>query len=221
MVVALVACALLFVAVRWRFNHLPGRTMPVRRALAPTADAGGAGPAPVAAPRELGPFHPPTATLRDRAVRDDLRQRILDAWRGVRPEESPAVADAGAPAAVAMPVLDGGTVDPAYLRARITEDFLPLAQSCYEQLLTRQPTAGGRAVTEFVIVGDERLGGVVDDVNVESGDGGLAEAGFATCLRESMYSLAFRPPPGRGSLRVRYPLTFSSDATNTAADAAR
>nr|MBK7068918.1 hypothetical protein [Deltaproteobacteria bacterium] len=34
------------------------------------------------------------------------------------------------------------------------------------------------------------------------------DSGFATCLRESMYTVAFRPPPGRGSLRVRYPFIF-------------
>ncbi len=204
MVVALVACALLFLAVLWWFKHLPGPTTHAARFLSPTSD----GAAPIAGSRVR--VRAASATLHDRAARDVLRRRILEAWLGARPEESP-VFDSGVSVALAMPVLDGGTVDPTYLRERISQDLLPLARSCYVDLLTRQPTAGGRSMMEFVIVGDERFGAVVDEVNVESGDGGLAEAGFVTCLRESMYSLALRRPPGRGSIRVRYPLTFSSD----------
>ena len=145
-----------------------------------------------------------------RAVRDDIRARILAAWLSTLPEVD-AGFDAGLALQLPMPVLDGGTVDPAYLRERIREDFVPMARACYEQLLGRRPNASGRALTEFVILGDDRLGGVVDEVSVQPGDGGLADEGFATCLRESMYTVAFRPPPGRGSLRVRYPFIFLPD----------
>lgn len=68
-----------------------------------------------------GASGPPSATVHDRAVRDDIRARILAAWLSALPE---------------------------------------------------------------------------------------VDSGFATCLRESMYTVAFRPPPGRGSLRVRYPFIF-------------
>jgi len=211
MVVAFVACALLAAAV-WRWSGaLPSGGIATRRpdgeGASLTADRSAAsGTAPSGA-RDAGSFRPPSATVHDRAVRDDIRARILAAWLSALPEVD-AGFDAGLAVHIPMPVLDGGTVDPSYLRERITEDFVPMARACYEQLLGRRPDASGRALAEFVIIGDERLGGVVDEVTVQPGDGGLADEGFATCLRESMYTVAFRPPPGRGSLRVRYPFIF-------------
>lgn len=180
---------------------------------------GGAGSSVTAPPgraREVDGFRPLTGTVRDRAVRDDLRRRILAAWLESLPLADASV-DASSARFVPMPTLDGGTVDPAYLRERIREDFVPMARGCYEQLLARHPDARGRTVTEFVIVGDERVGGVVDEVTVEPGDGGLSDEGFSTCLSGSMSAMAFRPPPGRGSLRVRYPFVFTPDP----ADASR
>lgn len=203
-------------AAFWRYGRGEAPTGPRRAPAGVTTvtsvgGGGGAGSSigttPGRAPA-VGGFRPLTSTVRDRAVRDDLRRRILAAWL-----ESLPLADASVDAAAAlfapMPTLDGGTVDPAYLRERIREDFVPMARGCYEQLLARQPGAEGRAVTEFVIVGDERVGGVVDEVTVEPGDGGLSDEGFSTCLSGSMSAMAFRPPPGRGSLRVRYPFVFT------------
>lgn len=217
--VAFVACALLAAAV-WRWSGaLPTGGIATRRPegedASLTADRRAA---PVAAPqgaRDAGSFRPPSATVHDRAVRDDIRARILAAWLSALPEVDSGF-DAGLAAHIPMPVLDGGTVDPSYLRERISEDFVPMARACYEQLLGRRPDASGRALTEFVIIGDERLGGVVDEVTVQPGDGGLADEGFATCLRESMYTVAFRPPPGRGSLRVRYPFIFRPEDSGAA-----
>ncbi len=50
----------------------------------------------------------------------------------------------------------------------------------------------------FTIVADEKLGGIVEDVNVDS-DGGVADDKMTTCMRESMTTLAFgrRPMAGR------------------------
>ncbi len=165
-----------------------------------------------AAPSARAAFVPPAGTVRDRALRDDLRRRILVAWSEQLALPDAATVDAGDALHLPMPTLDGGTVDPEYLRERIREDFLPMARACYEQFEARHPGVGGRSVADFVIVGDERVGAVVDDVRVDSGDGGLAEPAFETCMRESMYTVAFRPPPGRGSLRVRYPFRFEASA---------
>ncbi len=214
MLFAFVASALLAAAV-WRWSGaLPtggiATPRPTVESTAVTADRGSVSEAASTAHRDAGSFRPPTATVHDRAVRDDIRARILAAWLSTLPEVD-AGFDAGLALQLPMPVLDGGTVDPAYLRERIREDFVPMARACYEQLLGRRPNASGRALTEFVILGDDRLGGVVDEVSVQPGDGGLADEGFATCLRESMYTVAFRPPPGRGSLRVRYPFIFLPD----------
>ncbi|MDO9019474.1 MAG: AgmX/PglI C-terminal domain-containing protein [Deltaproteobacteria bacterium] len=208
-------------AALWRYGRGetptgPRRPPPGETTVTRGGGAGSTATGPLGRAPEVGGFRPLTGTVRDRAVRDDLRRRILAAWLQSLPLADASM-DAGATLFAAMPTLDGGTVDPAYLRERIVEDFLPMAQGCYEQLLARHPGVGGRAVTEFVIVGDERVGGVVDEVTVEHGDGGLSDEGFSTCLSGSMSAMAFRPPPGRGSVRVRYPFVFTPDP----ADASR
>lgn len=210
-----VVLCLVVLLVTWRRGEHPDE-----RARAEGHHAGSAELSPAIAPsprtgapssvRDAGTFAPPAATVHDRAARDEVRRRLFAAWAGQLAVEAGDV-DAGDPLRAPMPTLDGGSVDPSYIRERIREDFVPMARACYEQLLARQPGVTGRAVAELVIVGDEGVGGVVDEVRVDTGDGGLAESGFDTCLRESMYTVAFRPPPGRGSLRVRYPFQFTPD----------
>lgn len=213
-VVALCLAALLFARRGGERRRAPGPDVP-RLAdappVTPAADVTSADPGAPSTRADVD-FRPPSGTVRDRALRDDLRRRILVAWSSQLAAPDAGAADAGDALHLPMPALDGGTVDPDYLRERIREDFLPMARACYEQFEARHPGVGGRSVAEFVIVGDERVGAVVDDVRVDSGDGGLAEPAFETCMRESMYTVAFRPPPGRGSLRVRYPFRFEADA---------
>lgn len=174
---------------------------------------------PADAPDATAPL---ARTVHDRAVRDAVRRQIFLAWS--RAADATAVAPSPTPQApdplhAPMPTLDGGAVDPDYLRARIREDFLPMAQQCYAQWEHRAGGApAGRVVTDFVIVGDEHVGGVVDEVTLDSGDHDagadaavFGDGDFQTCLRESMMAMAFQPPPGRGRLRVRYPFRFAPD----------
>ncbi|HRG99607.1 MAG TPA: AgmX/PglI C-terminal domain-containing protein [Polyangiaceae bacterium] len=103
-----------------------------------------------------------------------------------------------------------------YIRERIQSDFKPMAIKCYEELLARAPDAGGRAVLEFTIVADEKLGAVVEDPAL--GDGGtLTDPRFATCLRESLGTVAFAAPAKGGKTTVRYPLVFSPGPDEDAA----
>jgi hypothetical protein len=164
------------------------------------------------------PTAPPDRTVRDRARRDEVRRQIFLAWsHAASATQTHAEAPAADPLRAPMPTLDGGSVDPDYLRARIREDFLPMAAQCYDQWTARAPgAAAGRVVADFVILGDEHVGGVVDEVTLESPerDAGpdaavLGDGDFQTCLRESMLAMAFQAPPGRGRLRVRYPFRFA------------
>ncbi len=100
------------------------------------------------------------------------------------------------------------SLSPAYIQERIREDFKPMAAKCYEELLSRTPDAGGKAVMEFTIVADEKLGGIVEDTVL--GDGGtLVDPSFATCMRESLSTVAFAAPPKGGKTTVHYPFLFS------------
>lgn len=148
-----------------------------------------------------------TKTIVDRAVRDDLRRRILAGWAATGEPEVAAAAKQGR--FVPAPSADGGGMEPAYIRQVVREEFFPMAKACYSELLSRKD-AGGRIEMSFTIVADEKLGGIVEDVTVV-GDGGVADEKMSTCMRESMTTLAFRPPAHGGTVTVRYPIEFSND----------
>jgi hypothetical protein len=146
-------------------------------------------------------------TISDRRVRDELRKRILAGWAAQGEPEVAAAAKQGK--FVPAPTGDGGgRMDPKYIQEVIRGEFLPMAKKCYEELLTRKD-AGGRFEMSFTIVADEKLGGLVEDVDADHGDGGLADDKMTTCMRESMSSIAFRPPAHGGTVTVVYPILFS------------
>lgn len=164
----------------------PGSTMPQRAA----ADGGSA----------LG------KTVVDRAVRDRMRQQIFAAWASA--DRTPA-AQAARNAHEAIATLPDGGIDPTYVRERIREDFVPMAVHCYEALLAKDSKAAGKITVDFTIVGDEKVGGVVDTATVAQTT--LKDEAFQTCMRETMMSMAFRPPPQGGSVSVSYPFELSPD----------
>lgn len=155
-------------------------------------------------------------TIVDRKVRDELRQRILAGWATAAEPEVAAAAKAGrfVPAPIAN---DGGAMDPAYVQEVVRAEFLPMAKTCFEELLSRKKNAKGRVEMRFTIVADEKLGGIIEDVEADHEDGGLADERMTTCMRESMSTLALRPPAHGGSVTVAYPLEFSDEAPNDAA----
>lgn len=149
--------------------------------------------APAASSRDAG------LRVLDRAAHAELQKKIHEAlW--AQSGQAPRAGESTPP--------NAATLSPAYIQERIRDDFKPMAVKCYEELLARTPDAGGRAVMEFTIVADEKLGGVVEDTAL--GDGGtLTDPGFGTCLRESLSTVSFAPPPKGGKTTVRYPFLFS------------
>jgi hypothetical protein len=146
-------------------------------------------------------------TIADRRVRDELRRRILAGWAEGEGETAAAARAGRIPP---MPASPDGRIDHDYIRSVIREDMMPMAAKCYEELTARRPDAGGRIELAFKIVGDDKLGGIVDTAEVDGGiAGALGDAKLETCLRESLLSLAFRPPPNDGWVTVVYPMEFS------------
>lgn len=150
-----------------------------------------------------------TKTVIDHRVRDELRKRILAGWATADDPEVAAAAKQGRflPAPTGP---DGGRMDPKYIQEVVRGDFMPMAEKCYEELLTRHDAAAGRVEMSFTIAADAKLGAIVDDVGIES-DGGVADEKMTTCMRESLSTLAFRPPAHGGYVTVVYPLTFAPD----------
>ncbi len=147
------------------------------------------------------------STIADRRARDELRRKILMAWAQGDGETAEAAREGRVPTRA----VDGKPLDPTYIREVFREDLAPMAQHCYEELRTRHDAAAGRVTLKFKIVGDEKLGGLVEEADVETDDdGGLGDDGFTTCIRESTMSLAFKPPPEGGYVTVTYPISFTS-----------
>lgn len=180
--------------------------------------------APSEAPRELdspraivtAALAPPTRTVRDRATRDAVRAEIYRTLAAASGAPSPSGQARGPdPVTAPMPPQPAvAPITPDYIRQRIREDFLPMAQACYEQLLHRAPGSRGVARMRFRLVGSAGVGGVIDEANMLVPDGGTAmgDADFTTCMTESMMTMAFVPPPSGTSIEVTYPFRLEPDA---------
>jgi hypothetical protein len=98
-----------------------------------------------------------------------------------------------------------------YVDRLLKDQFNPVASSCYDELLSRVPTAAGTLVLNVTVVGDSRVGGVVQDVEIDPAST-LDDPEFRLCMRESMFATVFDAPPGgEGEVTFTYPLQLSPD----------
>ncbi|HEX4336846.1 MAG TPA: AgmX/PglI C-terminal domain-containing protein [Polyangiaceae bacterium] len=119
----------------------------------------------------------------------------------------PSAVDTGSPF---MPAASGSgnQADEAlghYIKDVVRKQFSPLLGSCYEDLLRRHPGQAGKVILDVNVVGDPSVGGVVDTVKFAKGST-LDDTEFATCVEQSMLSVAFAAPPkGADSIDFTYP----------------
>lgn len=156
----------------------------------------------------------------DRAQADRMRQAIrallIEAGAlGLAGEPLDAATSAPAPTFGSMPVIgldEAGNpkVDPKYIEARVHEDLFPLALDCYTDALKRSPRLAGKLNVYFRVIGDHKVGGVVDEAKLLDGTT-IDDPEMQTCVRESMMSVSFDAPPQDGELTVIYPIEFSPD----------
>jgi hypothetical protein len=148
----------------------------------------------------------------DRAKRDQLREAI---WRSLG-EEAPDAAPPAKPAYV-LPELppwpegpsdSGPGIEPKYIQERVRKEFFPVALKCYTDMTDRIPDAGGSVVLAFDIVGNQNIGGIVEQVDVLN-KSTLRDPQFVECMRQSFLSVTFPPPKGGGWVTVGYPIEFS------------
>jgi hypothetical protein len=172
---------------------------PLRERLGP-----GEATSPPGASARAVSVEPPSAEQRERARK--AREQIQEAsrhWKRAAPESGQKRATGAAPAPELPPVLDRD-----YIQKHIREDFFPLARACYESLLAQQPKAGGTVSIFMSIAGDEEVGGVVESVELED-KSTMKDPEFLDCVRESMMSMVFEPPPEHGRVTVVYPVEFA------------
>jgi hypothetical protein len=156
--------------------------------------------------RVVPPAEHAAGTIVDRRLRDAVRARL------VRPLEEKGVERDLHTGLVIPAGADGPShnLSREYLQTRIREDFYPLAMACYQNALAVNPALRGQIVVDFMIVGDSKVGGIVDQAKINDRTD-IADAEFTECMRESMLSMVFAPPDKNGWVTVTYPFQFSPD----------
>lgn len=224
LVVALVIAGTALLLYRW-WQAASSRTRHHAAAAAanddPETTPGGPAGGSLAAqgsPLEEKPPHGGPKLDRARAdrMREEIRALLAEAGvLGLAGEPIEAAAPPPAPTFGSMPVMgldDAGNprVDPKYIQKRVREDLFPLALGCYTDALKRSPRLAGRLNVYFRVMGDHKVGGVVDEVKLVDGTT-IDDPEMQTCVRESMMSVSFDAPPQDGALTVVYPIEFSPD----------
>jgi hypothetical protein len=152
----------------------------------------------------------PAKHLRDRRVRDELRQRILAGWAAEDAADDETRIAAKAGRFVPRPNAEGRGIDPKYIQEVVREDLFPMARQCYEELIARKPDAGGRLEMELTIAGDDAIGGIVEEASLAK-TSSLKDEKMETCIRESLLTLSFPPPAHDDVVTVVYPIVFSPE----------
>ncbi|MBL4683548.1 MAG: hypothetical protein JKY37_03075 [Nannocystaceae bacterium] len=94
--------------------------------------------------------------------------------------------------------------------ATINEDFMPLADECYQQALEADPALRGMLDVNFEILADEDVAGMVDAIELGE-ENEIHDAGMLECIRETMLSTIFPSPGHTGHDAVRLTLRFSPE----------
>jgi hypothetical protein len=218
-----IPAAVVLVAVGlWRAGSTGPRRAATKRA-EHAADAALVGAAGSAVPSASAAVvaHEPSPGLReprpvasfDRAEREQVRERIWRAF-GQTPPAEPLV---GSPRTYVLPAEpppdppgDAGHLEPEYIRQHVRDEFFGPALQCYTDAQPRLSDPRGRVVFWFAIVGDEKVGGVVESVDVLD-ESTLRDPRMIECMRQSFLSVTFPPPKGGGYVTVKYPVEFAPD----------
>ena len=103
-----------------------------------------------------------------------------------------------------------GELPKEYIQQQVRE-IVPLVKECYEMSLEQQSDLAGSLKVQFVIVGDEEYGGLIEESKILEGSTLANSAGLAECVRETMYAIKLKAPKGGGRVVVNYPFIFNSE----------
>jgi hypothetical protein len=160
---------------------------------------------------------PDRPVLVDREERERLARLRAAVWHAFGPavplEEAPrpsAEQDYLLPFAPPIQRTPAGRPEREGIRDRMHADFIPMAGGCYREAQGRLPGLTGSVVLSFTIVGDAKVGGIVDSAAILDRST-IRDAKMVECMRESMLTMTFPPPPPGGELPVEYPIDFDPD----------
>jgi hypothetical protein len=213
------ALVLLAVGLWWAWRSGAGR----RKATPPSTyskEPGSAGDSLPPSPSQTSTVAaPPTAATSqavasfDRPQRDRVRELIWRAF-GEKPPAEPSV-DARRTYALRAepphdPPGDAGHIEPEYIQQHVRSEFFGPAAQCYADAQQRLPDPRGQVVFWFTIVGDEKVGGIVESVDALE-ESTLRDPDMIECMRQSFLSVTFPPPKEGGYVTVKYPVAFAPD----------
>lgn len=161
-------------------------------------------PSAEGAPAMRGEVRHAVGTVVDRNLRETVRARLMVPLEAEGVERDPHTG-------LTIPKGTNGpshNLSREYLQTRIREDFYPMAMACYETALAVEPALSGKVVVDFMIVGDPKVGGIVDQAKINERTT-IADTKMTDCLRESMLSMVFAPPDNNGWVTVTYPFEFA------------
>jgi hypothetical protein len=167
------------------------------------------------------PGHPVLDQKRAAEMREQIRALMAEAGPAWGEPES-ATVDAHRTGYPEMPAAVGSADQNQskealgqYIRSVMREQFIPLARQCYENMSAKHPGVTLKVELDYRIVGDKRVGGVVDQASLSTGDGGAPlDPEFDRCMTESMMSVSFDAPPKGGQITVKSPLELSPDPSD-------
>ncbi|MCL2450607.1 MAG: AgmX/PglI C-terminal domain-containing protein [Polyangiaceae bacterium] len=149
-----------------------------------------------------------TAQIRQ-ALQDLAEAGAFPLWREApRPPVPSATADT-------MPLPEPGLHNQAdgglgkYLRDRVHTDFMPLASQCYESALAQNPALAGSVTIRFTIVGDPKIGAVVESADLDD-KSEITDPMFKECMQESMMAVNFgATPEGMQQISSTFTMRFA------------
>lgn len=101
--------------------------------------------------------------------------------------------------------------DHGYLMKVMNEELMPLVDECYELARAGRPELAGMLVLDVEILGEEEIGGVVEEV-APGTNNELSDPTLNECVRESLYSTTLPAPPRGGRDAISLSLRLSPDA---------
>jgi hypothetical protein len=88
------------------------------------------------------------------------------------------------------------------IRSAVRSTGMPAFKKCYESLLSRSPSAAGKADIAFSIKGD----GSIDDIKIDTTEG-LSDGAFQRCMTGATSPIRF--PASGQTTTVKYPVEFA------------
>ena len=211
--IAAITSLLVLSALVWHFAKGPGGATGDAASNRAAGETASSTSSPTSARSTTDGGHTYSHAVRDPMKREEMRKRLLIALAEARREADEEKAN---PSAARDPNARGNR-EPndlkefgKFVSQAIKEDFIPMARACLKELGARQPDAGGNMRVAFKLLGDKQIGGVVDESHIDQDKSSLHDEGFETCLRESMYSVYFDPPPFGGEATLHFDVVINA-----------